>query len=413
MNDGQKKIVILGGGFGGVRTALDLTRRRLPGVKIQLISDQPHFEYHPALYRVVTGRSPLEVCVPLSEIFGDTIVEVIAERINKIDLVARLLIGASGSRYSFDYLVIALGSETSYFGVSGLPDFSFGFKSIGEALKLKIHLHQIFAAASKDVTQDKVVSTHLVIVGGGASGVELAGELAVYSKILARKHSLDPLLITIDLIELAPRVLPGMSPAISAKVKARLHDLGVNIFLNRTLVREELSAIQLKDMAIQTKTVIWTAGVKTNALLAGISGLQFDKRGRVVVDKTLRPAGFSSVFVIGDSAATIYSGMAQTAITDGCYVAQAIRLILSGRRPPAYKPKRPFYSIPVGPGWAATTLGPLTLYGRLGWFFRRYADFGFFCSILSFRKALLAFASAKVLSESCPVCNPAGQLEFK
>ncbi len=412
------KVIILGGGFGGIRTALDLAKLNLPGVEIKLISDQPHFEYHAALYRVVTGRSPLEVCVPLSEVFaGKDNVEIVRDRVNKIDLTGKILSGESGSRYNFDYLVIALGSETSYFGISGLPEFSFGFKSIHEALRLKNHLHQLFGECAKGQSEDKICGSHLVVVGGGASGVELAGELAIYSKTLAQKHNLDPLLVTIDLIEAAPRLLPALAPEISARVKARLHDLGVNIFLNRTLVKEEVGNIQLKDMMIQTKTVIWTAGVKNNSLLAGITGLQFDKKGRVMVDETLRLSNFQNVFVVGDSASTIYSGMAQTAVSNARYVARAISSLLANnqnqKKLPAYQPEKPFSSIPVGPGWAATVLGSATLYGCLGWFFRRYADFRYFHSILPFRKALLAFGDTKVLSESCPVCNPAGQLEFK
>ncbi|MCC6290989.1 NAD(P)/FAD-dependent oxidoreductase [Candidatus Nomurabacteria bacterium] len=408
------KIVILGGGFGGIRAALDLAKQNLPDVRIQLISDLPHFEYHAALYRVVTGRSPLQVCVPLREIFLNTPVDILRDRVNRIDLAGKVLSGESGSRYSFDYLVIALGSETSYFGIGGLPEFSFGFKSISEALRLKHHLHELFhTCASEQDNESKVCGSHLVVVGGGASGVELAGELAVYSKVLAQKHGLDPTLITIDLIEAAPRLLPILSPSISEQVKVRLHGLGVNIFLNRTLMSEEVGEIKLKDMSIQAKTIIWTAGVKNNSLLAGVIGLEFDKKGRVIVDETLRVKNYPNVFVIGDSAAMLYPGMAQTAVSNGRYVARAISSLVNGKLLPKYRPEKPFTSVPVGPGWAATSLGHLTIYGWLGWCFRRLADFRYFYSILPMHKALLAFGKTRVLSESCPVCNPDGQVEFK
>lgn len=410
----KMKIVILGGGFGGISAALSLVKQNLPNVKIQLISDLPHFEYHAALYRVVTGRSPLQVCVPLREVFLNKPVDVLRDRINKIDLTGKILSGESGSRYGFDYLVIALGSETSYFGISGLPEFSFGFKSISEALRLKHHLHELFhTCALEQDNESKVCGSHLVVVGGGASGVELAGELAVYSKVLAQKHGLDPALITIDLIEAAPRLLPILSSGISEKIKMRLHGLGVNVFLNRTLMSEEVGEIKLKDMSIQAKTIIWTAGVKNNSLLAGVVGLEFDKKGRVIVDETLRLKNYPNVFVVGDSAATQYSGMAQTAVSGGKYVAMAVTNLIKGKLLRKYKPDKPFTSVPVGPGWAATVLGRLTVYGWIGWCLRRLADFRYFYSILPLHKALLAFGKTRVLAESCPVCNSDGQVEFE
>lgn len=418
----KQRIIILGGGFGGVAAALNLAKLNLPEVAIRLISDKPHFEYHAALYRVVTGRSPLEVCVPLAEIFSPynlrdnnrNAVEIISDRINKIDLANKTLIGQSGSRYLFDYLVIALGSETSYFGISGLPEFSFGFRSISEALKLKNHLHSLFHACALDKDSgNRVCGSHLVVVGGGASGVELAGELAIYSRVLAAKHGLDPALITIDLIEAAPRLLPALPAVVSARVKARLHGLGVNVFLNRALKREEVNSVELGDMTIKSKTIIWTAGVKNNSLLAGVAGLTFDQKGRVLVDETLRAVNYPQVFVIGDSAATRYSGMAQTALGDGKYAARAVAKLIKRQALTSYRPEKPFSSIPVGPGWAATVLGPVALYGILGWWLRRLADFRFFYSILPFRQAWLAFGNTTILSEVCPVCNPAGQLEFK
>lgn len=410
----MKKIIILGGGFAGVRAALDLARSRLPETKIVLLSNTPHFEYHAALYRVVTGRSPLEVCVPLAEIFRDLPVEILQDRVNKVDLAGKLLTSESGSRYTYDYLVLAVGSETSYFGISGLPEFSFGLKSISEALRLRNHLHQVFESCARGESEDKVCGSHVVIVGGGATGVELAGELAAYSRVLARRHNLDPYLITIDLIEAAPRLLPALSLSVSARVKQRLHDLGVNVFLNRTLVREEVGSIELKDMIIQAKTIIWTAGVKNNRLLAGIAGLTFDKKGRVVVDGHLRPAGYSDVFVVGDSASVPDAGLAWSAVRMGTHAARVLSANLSGRALPSiYQAATPTSSIPVGPGWAASLFGPVSLYGYIGWLVRRLIDCKFFLSILPLRRALVAFDPHQRLSESCPICNPTGQVEFK
>ena len=400
-----KKIIIVGGGFGGVRCALDLAKKKLPNIKIVLISDRSHFEYHAALYRVVTGHSPLEVCIPLRDIFDGSDVEIIEDSISGVELEERQLRGRSGSRYSYDFLVLALGSETAYFNIPGLKELSFGFKSIHEALILKRHLHELFTACEQATAEEKVCAAHIVIVGGGASGTELAGDLAVYTRKLAKKHRLKPSLVTIDLIEAAPRLLPALPEDISTRVKKRLHNLGVNIFLNRVVVEEEVEKVYLKDMEMKTKTVIWTAGAKPNHLYSKIKGLLLDKKNRVIVDAFLQAKGINNVFILGDAAATLYAGMAQTAIRNASFVAETIIKKSHGRPVEVYKTKKPFYAIPVGPGWAAAAIGNHQFYGRLGWWLRRLADFRFFLSVLPFKKALLAFQNGKTLCESCSICS--------
>lgn len=400
----EKRIVVVGGGFAGVRAALDLAAASLKAVKIILVADKPHFEYSPALYRVVTGRSPLEVCVPLQDIFGGTCVQVVRDTITEARLGENVVIGSSGSSYRYDYLVLALGSESSYFGIPGLADFSFSFKSISEALRLKRHLHESFAACKASLNAGNVCTANIVIVGGGASGVEAAGELAVYTRELAEKHHLDPGIINIDLIEAAPHLLPALPADIGARAAERLRYLGVNIFLNQTVLKEEVYGVYLKDMEIKTKTLIWTAGVKPNHLYAEIKGLEMDKRGRVIVDEFLRTKSYENVFVAGDAASTVYAGMAQTALHDGSFIACAIAKKVRGEGLRAYIPHKPAYAIPVGPGWAAVLLGPMRVFGFLAWVLRRFADLRFFFSVLPFRKAILAWRPDSRLCESCPVC---------
>src|SRR2546428_136764 len=121
----EKRIVIVGGGFGGIRATLDLAKKSPAGVKIILISDKNHFEYYPALYKIATGKSPIEVCIPLSEVFKNKNVEIIQDKITAVDSVKKILKGESGSNYSFDFLSLALGSETAFFNVPGLQELSF------------------------------------------------------------------------------------------------------------------------------------------------------------------------------------------------------------------------------------------------------------------------------------------------
>src|SRR3972149_8201536 len=326
-----KKIVIVGGGFGGIRAALDLSRNLPKDSKIILISDRRHFEYYPSLYKIATGKSPLEVCMPLDEIFDGKNVEVIKDKIIGADLVKKNLKGESGSNYSFDVLILSLGSETAYFNIEGLKELAFSFKSINEALKLKRHLHELFESHLVATKEEAVSSLHILIVGGGATGVELAGGLSFYMQKIARSHKIDPSLITIDLIEAAGRVVPNMPEDVSKRIMGELRRCGVNVFLNRAVMKEDIEQVFLKDMTLKTKTVIWTAGAKTNSVFSRIGGLELDKKGRVIVDQFLQPKGLKDIFVIGDAAATPYAGLAQTAIYDGSYVARNICKHLLGR----------------------------------------------------------------------------------
>ncbi len=403
----QKQVLIVGGGFGGIRVALDLARThfRLPDIKITLISDKPHFEYHAALYRVVTGKSPLEVCIPLKEIFSHTKVEIIQEKITAIDIKKKIATAESGKHYLADFLILALGSETVYFNIPGLAKRSFGFKSIAEAMALKHHIHEVLETGQDRTMEQKVSQAHFVVIGGGASGTELAAELAAYTKNMAFKHKLDPSLITIDLIEAGPRLVANLPIGLSETLFHRLHRLGINIYLNRAIMKEDLESVQLKDMEMKTQTVIWTAGVKPNYLYSQTYGLIFDKKGRVMVDHFLQPEGHKDIFIIGDGAATPYSGMAQTAIHDAAYVANSITKKLTHQRRKLYAPIQPAYAIPAGPGWAAVVIGSIYLFGKTGWFIRRFIDFKFFLSILPLDKAWMAFRSGKRISETCPVCS--------
>lgn len=406
MDKTQTNIVIVGGGFAGVACALKLAKLDPQHARITLISDKPHFEYHAALYRVVTGRSPLEVCILLEEIFKGTRVRVVEDSISSVNTREQYVAGDLGSVYPYDYLVLALGSETTYYDTPGLPELSFGFKSIEEALKLKRHLHESFAscvAANKD---EALCNTHLVVVGGGASGTEVAAELAIYADSLAKKHGIDPTLVTVELIQSPSHLVPMLPDDVTNRIEARIRSLGVNVYVNRRLIKEEVSEVFLKDMRLNAKTVIWTAGVKSNRLYAQVEGLKINPKGQIEVNKHLQTSDNSRIYVGGDAAATEYAGMAQTALYDGAFIATDICARIEKKFRPTYAPNAPVYSIPVGANWAATVWGSRKFYGRIGWWLRRLLDLKVFLAILPPQKAWLAFQSGKVLSESCPVCNP-------
>ncbi|MBI2048392.1 MAG: NAD(P)/FAD-dependent oxidoreductase [Parcubacteria group bacterium] len=410
MNQTKTKVLIVGAGFGGIATALTLAKAESSKLEITLISNKPHFEYYPALYRVVTGRSPLEVCIPITKIFQRAPVNFVLDEITELEPLIQTARGLSGRRYDYDYAILALGSETAYFEIPGLREFSFGFKSIQEALRLEKHIQALFKSCAGGETkpEEKVCLLHFVVVGAGPSGVELAGELAGYLRQLARYYRVAENLITIDLFEGAGRILPTLNERVSELAAGRLRALGVNIFVNRPLVKEEGEQIMVRGLSAKTETVIWTAGVKPNSFFQKIPGLTFDQRGRVIVDEYLRVKNQERIFVIGDGAATPFTGLAQTAIRDGQSAGKNILRLAEQKPLQTYQPKKPSHAIPIGRGWGLAIIGTVIISGRLGWLVRRLADLRYFLSILPVRQALLAFRPGKKITDHCPICGQTG-----
>ncbi|MFA5933620.1 MAG: NAD(P)/FAD-dependent oxidoreductase [Candidatus Paceibacterota bacterium] len=398
----NKKILIAGGGFAGIRSALDLIKKH-PSASITLINNKPNFEYYPGLYRVVMDHSPINVCIPYELIFKDLPIKVVVDTITGVDLMGKKVAGEKGA-YSYDTLVLGLGSETTYFNLPGLDTLSFGFKSVKEAITLKNHLHDLFLEHTHPSKEEMVSHFHVVLVGGGASGVELAGDLMHHLETIAEMHKIDPSLITIDIIEASSRLVMALPESASQKILNRLHKLGVNVFLNRAIVKEEIEQVYLKDMSMKSKTVIWTAGTKTNHIYGEISGLELDKKGKVVVDEYLQAKGFENVFIVGDAAATSYAGLAQTALYDGKYVARTIAHKLSNKKLTPYVPKKNAYVIPVGYGWGIAIIGKFQITGWIAWMLRRFIDFKFFSSILPLSHIIKMFKDEKPDTVYCNVC---------
>jgi NADH dehydrogenase len=401
----MKRILILGGGFGGVRTALELAKKNLPDTEILLVSDKHHFEYTPALYKLATGRSPMEMCIPLGEIFHTRKVQFVVDTITGGSIVDNVVFGESGSKYRYDHLILALGAETSYFGIPGVAEHSFTIKSVESSLKLKGHLHTLFAS-HKGLDKGKLMAQfQFVIVGGGPAGVELAGELREYARGLARMHAIPQELVTVDVIQAAPRLLPTMSEEVSRRALKRLDRLGVNVLLNRAATSEDEVGIHLKDIELNAKTIIWTAGVRPSHVYGTLAGLTLDKGGRVLVDENLRVLNTKNIFAIGDSASTPFAGTAQTAIHDGAYAAKVIKALEKNKALPKYTQKKTPYVVPIGSGWGIFTYGTITLSGRVFSWLRELIDLRFFLSILTVRNAIEVWRDGGSISESCPTCR--------
>ncbi len=398
----KKKIIIVGGGFGGIQTARKLHTLLGNTVSITLVSDKAYFEYYPALYRIVTDASPIEACVPLENMLCNTTVDIVVDKIVSIDTDKKEIIGISGIAYTADFLVLALGSQTAYFDLPGLSELSFGFKSVGEAVRLKKHIHDLFIAHEHPSVTECVSHFHIVIVGGGASGVEIAGDITYYFAQLAESHNVQKSLITIDLIESSPRLLPSAEERVSRKIEARLRKLGVNIYLNRSLVKEEVETVYMKDMSFKSKTVIWTAGTRVNGLYEQTNGFSFNKKGKVLVNEYLEARNFKRVYILGDAADTPYSGLAQTAIYDGEFIANDIKSVFREKSRISYKSKKPSFAIPVGDNWGVLNIGVFNLYGILAYWARHCIDFFYFARIVSLKFLFTMFIKGRKYRDLAP-----------
>lgn len=377
-SENQKKIVIIGGGFGGVETAKRLAKDK--NVSVTLITKNPLFEYYPALYKLVTGALAIEVCVPYDKIFRNGRVEVIQGQYSSYDKNQKTVSLLDGRSFSYDYLVLAMGSETNYFNIPGIEKYAFPFKSATEALALKDHFRDLLQN-SKDVPNDELVERFSVtVVGGGPSGVELAGDVTKYLRAMARRYHISPSFVNVDLIESNPRVLAMMPESVSKKAEARLRKLKVNIYTNRRLQAQDFDEITASAMKMKSGTVIWTAGTKISE---SFSALPLDAKKKVSVLENFNLEEDENVFVIGDGSNASGSGLAQGAIAHGAYVAKFIREKIKGRTILPFKGKTMGYLVPIGHNWAVFSYKKVTVSGFIPWLMRSFVDFRYFTTIVS------------------------------
>lgn len=389
----KQRILIVGGGFAGIKTALELASE--PALDVTLLSDQENFRYYPSLYRAAVGGRKEASSIPLTEIFANKNVKIVKGEAVSIDRAKKTITTKSKKSLPYDKIVLALGVVTNYFGIKGLEENSYGIKTLEDAYKLRDHLHnQLLSELKPDL--------NYVIIGGGPTGVELAGELPGYVRHIMHRHGLEPRKIKVDLIEAAPRLISRMPKVYSKAVARRLRQLGVTLMLDRTVEASTADSLVVDGKPLASHTVIWTAGV-TNHPFFKNNGFQLNDRGKVLVDQYLQAE--PDIFVIGDNADTEYSGMAQTALYDGDFIGHNLLRLTNGQEMKTYKPKRPVYVTPVGSGWAAVLWGNFTCFGRFGWLLRNAADWRAYSRYESWFKASRHWVAMHETLETCPVCS--------
>jgi NADH dehydrogenase len=349
----KKRIVILGGGFGGTRTAERL-EKEFEGdnaVSIVLVSDTNALLFTPMLAEVAgSSLEPSHISTPLRTSLHRT--EFIRARVSEIDLEGRRVILDTDRRREipYDQLVLALGSVSNYLGMANIEKFAFNFKSLLDAMRIRNHVIEMFERADRE--PDSALRRTLltfVIAGGGFAGVELAGALNDFAHgILADYPNLHREDLGVVLVHSRDRILPELSESLARYAQNRMEARGVTFRLNTRLTDAKPGVVVLSDGEIRAQTLVWTAGTGPNPLLKSLA-VERDKRGALVVENTLELRGHPSVWALGDCAAVTdaKSGQpcpptAQFALREAEVLAKNIRAELQGR------PKRHFHFDSMG-----------------------------------------------------------------
>ncbi len=375
----NQKIVIIGGGFGGVKAALELANK--PGFDVKLITPGTNFEYHGALYRSATGHSPTEVVISLATIFKRAKnVELIHDKIVGINPIRKTIKGENGQEYIYDTAILSLGNCINYFGIDGMDKHSFGMITVRQTIELRSKLVELFRTSGK--------TPRISVVGAGATGVELAGELRAFARKVSRKYGNRLVRPEVTLIEGADRPLPNLDPILSAKAYKRLLKLGIKMRLNTRVNSCEAGKICLDGGNIDADLIVWTAGSKLVDFYS-LHPKVFDlEKGKVKINQYLQVPKFVDVYVIGDNANTPFSGMAQTALHDAKFVTRNLLRIQEGTPTVAYRTWHPIYVVPIGGKWAVLQSDKHQISGYQGWLMRRRADRWIFKNFLPYRQAI-------------------------
>jgi NADH:ubiquinone reductase (H+-translocating) len=383
-DDSLPRVVVVGGGFGG--TAAVRTLRDAP-CRVTLIDRRNHHLFQPLLYQVATAAlSPAEIAIPIRSLFrGQRNIRVHLGEVTGIDLAARdVLLGAT--RLRFDHLVIATGARHSYLGRDDWAPFAPGLKSVEDATSVRSRLLRAFEEAENaaDAAEREAWLT-FVIVGGGPTGIELAGAIAELARhgLEHEYRSIDPATAQVILVHSGPRVLPAFPSALSAAAERSLRALGVDVRLNSRVRGVDESGVVVGDHQIGARTVLWAAGVAASPAAQWL-GIEADASGRVAVAEDLSVPGLSCVYAIGDTAASLawrgnpVPGLAPAAKQQGRYVARAIRAaLMQCPAPPPFR-YRHFGSLAtIGRQAAVAELGPLRLWGAPAWWFWGAAHIAF------------------------------------
>lgn len=372
------RVVIVGGGFGGLAAAKALGKAP---VEVILIDRTNHHVFQPLLYQVATSvLAPSQMSSPIRDVLRrNRNTTVIMGEVTGVDTVQRSVLVNNADRehatVRYDYLIIATGARHSYFGHNEFEEFAPGLKTVADAVGIRNKVLSAFeqAEAEEDTNLHRDLLT-FVLVGAGPTGVEMAAALAIFVRTSLRSEfrRIDPTSARIVLIDAGQKVLGTFAPSLSEAAEFHLQKLGVEIHLGHAVEKIDSEGVIVGGERIASRTVIWTAGV-TPSPAGKWLGVETDRAGRVRIQPDLRVPNHPEIFVIGDTASLDQdgkplAGVAQVAMQQGRYAGKLIRRQLAGNRPP--KPFRYFDKgtmAVVGKGYAVLQSGNLRLHGLIAW----------------------------------------------
>jgi NADH:quinone reductase (non-electrogenic) len=372
------RVVIVGGGFAGLAAARGLARTR--GVEVTLLDRRNHHLFQPLLYQVaMAGLSPAEIAAPIRSLLrGARNVSVRQEQAVDADLERRVLRSRAdgrGHEHAYDYLILACGARHAYFGRDEWEEDAPGLKSLAQALEIRRRVLLAYERAELETepARQRALLT-FVVVGGGPTGVELAGALGEMSRFtLARDfHNIDPALARVILVEAGPRILPSFPESLARRATRDLESLGAQVWTSSPVTRIDASGVEVGRERIEAATTLWAAGVQASSLGKTL-GLAADRQGRVVVGPDLALRDHPEVFVLGDQAhvegpdGRPLPGLAPVAMQQGRFAARAIRDELRGRPRAAFRYRARGQMTTIGRSRAICDLGRVRFGGFAAW----------------------------------------------
>jgi NADH dehydrogenase len=392
---GRPRVVVLGAGFGGLNAVTAL--RKAP-VDITLIDRRNYHLFQPLLYQVATaGLSPAQIASPIRRIVArQRNVSVLMDRVSDINLDRHEVV-TEARRIPFDYLIVATGARHAYFGHEEWEQFAPGLKKIDDATEIRRRILLAFerAEVSTDEDERRKLLT-FAIIGGGPTGVEMAGAVAELAKqtIASDFRHIDPRQATVLLVEAGPRILPAFPDSLSQSAQRQLERLGVEVKTGTAVVSCDAGGISLADgIRIETATIVWAAGVMASPAAKWLKA-PADRAGRVIIGADLRLTGHPGIFVVGDTAVVtdaagrIVPGVAPAAKQMGRYAADAILADIKGRKFKPFTYKNYGNLATIGRKAAVADFGRFRLSGFPAWLLWSLAHIWF---LIGFRNRLTVF----------------------
>jgi NADH:quinone reductase (non-electrogenic) len=371
----RRHVVVIGGGFGGLGVARALSRAP---VRVTLLDRQNHHLFQPLLYQVaMAGLAPGEVAVPIRGVLRlQENVRVLLANVTHIDLAERRVTSSEAAPLEYDYLVIASGAENSYFGNDGWKHAAPGLKDLDDALEIRRRVLLAFEAAERE-TDPLTQRRHLtfVVIGGGPTGVELAGAIAELATfVLARDfRAIHSDATRVILIEGGERILGTFSSALSGSARASLADMGVEVRSGLRVTSIDASGVWCGDEHIDASTVLWAAGVRASPLCQHV-GIPTDRLGRALVERDCSVPEHPEVFVIGDAACFVpdgqsapLPGVSPVAMQQARFVARQITRSLDSQPREVFRYVDKGSMATIGRSRAVAVVGKLELTGFVAW----------------------------------------------